>query len=62
MRIMKIMSNLQNDEILENLYEQEVQRSLERMKELGSIGLKESDLDHEYIAEKVQKQFEELSQ
>ena len=56
------MSNLQNDEILENLYEQEVQRSLERMKELGSIGLTESDLDHEYIAEKVRKQFEELSQ
>ena len=62
MRIMKIMSNLQNDEILENLYEQEVQRSLERMKELGSIGLTESDLDHEYIAEKVRKQFEDLAQ
>ena len=62
MRIMKIMSNLQNDEILENLYEQEVERSMKRMKELGSIGLKESDLDHEYIVEKVRKQFEELSQ
>ena len=56
------MSNLQNDEILENLYEQEVQRSLERMKELGGSLMKESDLDHKYIAEKVRKQFEELSQ
>jgi len=56
------MSNLQNDEILENLYEQEVQRSLERMKELGGSLMKESDLDHEYITEKVKKQFEELSQ
>ena len=62
MRIMKIMSNLQNDEILENLYEQEVQRSLERMKELGGSLMKESDLDHDYIAEKVRKQFEDLAQ
>ena len=59
---MKIMSNLQNDEILENLYEEEVQRSLERMKELGGLLMEESDLDHEYIAEKVQKQFEDLAQ
>ena len=56
------MSNLQNDEILENLYEQEVQRSLERMKELGGSLIKESDLDHEYIAKKVKKQFEDLAQ
>ena len=56
------MSNLQNDEILENLYEQEVKRLLKRMKELGAIGLKESDLDHDYIAQKVQKQFEDLCQ
>jgi len=56
------MSNIQNDEILENLYEQEVQRSLKRMKELGGSLIKESDLDHDYIAEKVQKQFEDLCQ
>ena len=62
MRIMKIMSNLQNDEILENLYEQEVERSMKRIKELGGSLMKESDLDHKYIAEKVRKQFEELSQ
>jgi len=56
------MSNLQNDELLENLYEQEIQRSLKRMKELGGSLMEESDLDHDYIAEKVTKQFEELSQ
>ena len=56
------MSNLQNDEILENLYEQEVQKSLKRMKELGAVDIEESDLDKDYIAEKVQKQFEDLAQ
>ena len=62
MKRMKTMSNLQNDEILENLYEQEVQRSLKRIKELGGSLMEESDLDHEYIAEKVRKQFEDLCQ
>ncbi len=57
-----LMSNSQNTEILENLYEQEVQRSMKRIKELGGVLMEESDLDHNYIAEKVQKQFEELSQ
>ena len=56
------MSNSQNDEILENLYEQEVERSMKRIKELGGSLMEESDLDHEYIAKKVRKQFEELSQ
>ena len=54
------MSNLQNTELFENLYEQEVQRSLKRIKELGGVLMEESDLDHDYIAEKVRKQFEEL--
>ena len=54
------MSNQQNTELFENLYEQEVQRSLKRIKELGGVLMEESDLDHDYIAEKVQKQFEEL--
>ena len=56
------MSNLQNDEILENLYDQEIERSLKRIKELGGVLMEESDLDHDYIAEKVQKQFEDLCQ
>ena len=54
------MSNQQNTELFENLYEQEVQRSLKRIKELGGVLMEESDLDHDYITEKVQKQFEEL--
>ena len=62
MRILKIMSNQQNDEILENLFEQEVQRSIQKLKELGFRDIKESDLDKDSIAEKVQKQFEDLSQ
>mgnify|MGYP005715061127 CR=1 FL=1 len=62
MKKVKTMSNSQNDEILENLYEQEVERSMKRIKELGGSLMEESDLDHEYIAENVRKQFEELSQ
>ncbi len=56
------MSNLQNDEILENLYEQEVQRSIQRLKEIGFKDIQESDLDKDSIAEKVRKQFEDLCQ
>ena len=56
------MSNQQNYEILENLFEQEVQRSIQKLKELGFRDIKESDLDKDSIAEKVQKQFEDLSQ
>ncbi len=56
------MSNLQNDELLESLYEQEVERSLKRIKELGGVLMEESDLDHNYIVKKVRKQFEDLCQ
>ena len=56
------MSNQQNDELLENLFEQEVQRSIQKLKELGFRDIKESDLDKDSIAEKVQKQFEDLCQ
>jgi len=56
------MSNLQNDELLESLYEQEIQRALKKLKEIGFKDIQESDLDKDSIAEKVQKQFEELSQ
>lgn len=58
----KIMSNQQNDELLENLFEQEVQRSIKKLKELGFKDIQESDLDKDSIAEKVQKQFEDLCQ
>lgn len=56
------MSNQQNDELLENLFEQEVQRSIKKLKELGFKDIQESDLDKDSIAEKVQKQFEDLCQ
>ena len=56
------MSNQQNDELLENLFEQEVQRSIQKLKELGFRDIQESDLDEDSIAEKVQKQFEDLCQ
>jgi len=61
-KILKIMSNQQNDELLENLFEQEVQRSIQKLKELGFRDIQESDLDKDFIAEKVQKQFEDLCQ
>tara|TARA_Y100001963_G_C6392943_1_gene270626 strand:- start:49 stop:273 length:225 start_codon:yes stop_codon:yes gene_type:complete len=58
----KFMSNQQNDELLENLFEQEVERSIQKLKELGFKDIQESDLDKDSIAEKVQKQFEDLCQ
>jgi len=58
----KFMSNQQNDELLENLFEQEVQRSIQKLKEIGFKDIQESDLDKDSIAEKVQKQFEDLCQ
>ena len=58
----KILSNQQNTELLENLFEQEVQRSIQKLKEIGFKDIQESDLDKDSIAEKVQKQFEDLCQ
>ena len=58
----KILSNQQNTELLENLFEQEVERSIQRLKEIGFKDIQESDLDKDSIAEKVQKQFEDLCQ
>ena len=58
----KFMSNQQNDELLENLFEQEVERSIQKLKEIGFKDIQESDLDKDSIAEKVQKQFEDLCQ
>jgi len=59
---MKIMSNQQNDEILENLFEQEIQRSIQKLKELGFKDIQESDLDKESLSKKVKRQFEDLCQ
>ena len=56
------MSNQQNDELLENLFEQEIQRSIQKLKELGFKDIQESDLDKDSISIKVQRQFEDLCQ
>ena len=54
------MSHPVNDEILERLYEEEVQESLEKLEKLGFKDIKESDLDQDSIKKTVMKRFEEL--
>ena len=54
------MSHPVNDEILERLYEEEVQESLEKLEKLGFKDIKESDLDQDSIKKAVMKRFEEL--
>jgi len=54
------MSHPVNDEILERLYEEEVQESLEKLEKLGFKDIKESDLDQSSIKKAVMKRFEEL--
>ena len=49
-----------NDDIYEQLYEEEVQESLDRLEKLGFKDIKESDLDTESVEETVRKKFEEL--
>ena len=49
-----------NDDILERLYEEEVQESLDRLEKLGFKDIKESDLNTESIEEAVRKKFNEL--
>ena len=54
------MSHPGNDEILERLYEEEIQKSLENLEKLGFKDIKESDLDQDSIKKTVMKRFEEL--
>ena len=54
------MSHPGNDEILERLYEEEIQESLEKLEKLGFKDIKESDLDQDSIKKAVMKRFEEL--
>jgi len=54
------MSHPVNDEILERLYEEEIQESLEKLEKLGFKDIKESDLDQDSIKKAVMKRFEEL--
>jgi len=54
------MSHPGNDEILERLYEEEIQESLEKLEKLGFKDIKESDLDQDSVKKAVMKRFEEL--
>ena len=54
------MSHPVNDEILERLYEEEIQESLEKLEKLGFKDIKESDLDQDSVKKAVMKRFEEL--
>jgi len=47
------MSHPVNDEILERLYEEEVQESLEKLEKLGFKDIKESNLDQDSIKKTV---------
>ena len=47
-----------NDAILERLYEEEVEESLDRLEKLGFKDITESDLDSKSIEEAVMKKFE----
>ena len=51
-----------NDAILERLYEEEVEESLDRLEKLGFKDITESDLDSKSIEEAVRKKFEDLAQ
>ena len=53
---------LDNDAILEKLYEEEVENSLDRLEKLGFKDITESDIDAKSIEEAVMKKFEDLSQ
>ena len=49
------------DDIYEQLYEEEVQESLDKLEKLGFKDITESDLDSKSIEEAVMKKFEDLA-
>ncbi len=53
------MSCLQNEILLETLYEEIVTESLQNLKQIGFKDVKESDLDFDSIQQEVMKRFEE---
>ena len=50
-----------NDDVLERLYEEEVEESLDKLEKLGFKDITESDLDSKSIEEAVLKKFEDLA-
>ena len=51
-----------NDAIFERLYEEEVEKSLDRLEKLGFKDITESDLDSKSIQEAVMQKFEDLAE
>ena len=55
------MSCLQNEMILETIYDEVVEESINNLIKLGFKGITEEDLDQELISKTVQQRFEDLS-
>ena len=56
------MSCLQNEMILETIYDEVVEESINNLIKLGFKGITYEDLDQELIYKTVQQRFEDLSQ
>ena len=54
------MSCIQNEMILETIYDEVVEESLKNLKQIGFKDITEKDLDQELIAQTVQKRFEDM--
>ena len=57
-----IMATLQNEIILENIYDEVVEESINNLIKLGFKGITEEDLDQELLSQTVYKRFEDLCQ
>jgi len=56
------MATLQNEIILENIYDEVVEESINNLLKLGFKGITEEDLDQELLSQTVYKRFEDLCQ
>ena len=54
------MSCIQNEMILETIYDEVVEESLKNLIQIGFKDITEKDLDQELIAQTVQKRFEDM--
>ena len=57
-----ISSTFQNEIILENIYDEVVEESINNLLKLGFKGITEEDLDQELLSQTVYKRFEDLCQ
>ena len=56
------MSCIQNEMILETIYDEVVEESINNLIKLGFKDITEEDLDQELISQTVQKRFEDMCQ